>query len=59
MLGWLYRIVIGRFGACAHEWVIYREVAIFDGSRASRPCANRYELKCKKCGDMRKREFWT
>ena len=57
MLGWLYRMIVGRFSTCEHKWVVLKEVALYEDSLSAAPCGVRYELQCSKCGDLKSQEF--
>jgi len=53
MLGWLYRMIVGRFTSCSHKWVIYKTIQIFSSNQdreANIPCRHDYMLLCSKCG---------
>lgn len=58
MLGWLYRILIGRFTECDHHWVILRRVDIIESDFGDIPYGRRYELQCDKCGWLKSRKFF-
>lgn len=57
MLGWLYRIIIGYFHVCNHEWEIIknREVEVYDDEIDDLVVEHysKYLLQCKKCGDLK------
>ncbi len=49
MLGWIYRLLIGRFVSCNHEWEIessHDRLDIKDNYVLGRA----YFARCKKCG---------
>lgn len=51
MIGWLYRLIVGRFTDCRHEWVIFREFRgeyVWGGGHCTRRT-----LRCLKCGDLK------
>ena len=50
MLGWLYRVLIGSFKSCDHEWEIYKQGNMYIKGRC---IGHWYTQKCKKCGDIR------
>lgn len=57
MLGWLYRILVGRFG-CAHKWVTVHSVQTYDISWCKKgekglPYVE-YVQVCEKCGTERR-----
>jgi hypothetical protein len=51
MIGWLWRMVIGRFTTCHHRWMVRESITgnyvIGNGTRRF------YVLRCEKCGDMK------
>lgn len=49
MLGWLYRIIIGKFDTCDHIWVTVKTGII------NTDCGTKayYDKECSKCGKMR------
>lgn len=52
MLGWIYRIIIGHFSKCDHEYKIIKEgteTKIGTDSVISYV----YVLQCSKCGEMK------
>lgn len=54
MLGWLYRVLIGSFHTCYHDWETMRTGV------GTNDDGNRWPivyLRCKKCGDWTEREF--
>lgn len=57
MLGWLYRLLVGNFKGCKHEWEILREYRRA-GSRSDTSGGCGYVLKCKHCGDMKQKDFY-
>lgn len=52
MLGFLWRLLVGRFSVCAHEWetVATGPIGMLDGKFTL--TGHYYELRCKKCGDV-------
>lgn len=53
MLGWLYRILIGSFKSCDHNWEVYKEHPMIrhrddDGGRYG----THYIQKCTNCGKL-------
>jgi transcription elongation factor Elf1 len=50
MLGLIYRLVIGTFATCNHDWQCKDELEVecsFSGKNRI------YVMRCKKCGDMK------
>lgn len=58
MIGWLYRILIGHFHSCRHEWET-KQVVKFEITRDGAPykTGDRVFMCCKKCGDWTKRDL--
>lgn len=54
MLGWLYRMIIGRFSRCEHKWET-ADTATLSGGHGARGV--RYILRCERCGDIKKRDI--
>lgn len=62
MLGWIWRMIVGRFSRCEHKWKIIRSV---DFTCKSESMAGRtreidgrqHTLQCEKCGDLAVREI--
>jgi len=50
MLGFLYRIIVGSFHICDHEWDIYQEREISDGHKL---IGVRFIMRCNKCGNLK------
>ena len=57
MLGWLWRAIVGRFSHCQHQWETVDIRNITDSINGRTERYQRYVLKCKKCGDVCKREI--
>ncbi len=55
MFGWLYRMIVGKFHSCDHEWKIIhqRSVTIIDSYDYEESEEIEYHLQCKNCGDMK------
>lgn len=52
MIGWLYRVLVGRFCDCSHFWEIKKEIPVqYESARTTR-----YHLQCKHCGDIKFKE---
>lgn len=54
MLGFLYRLLVGRFTECKHEWEI---IDINNYGRNNKIKGFLYALQCKKCGDVESRDI--
>lgn len=56
MIGWLWRVLIGRFRECDHHWIIlHREEirGVDDFGDENGHCWHEYHLRCEKCGEMK------
>jgi hypothetical protein len=53
MIGWLYRVLIGRFSRCDHKWETMETINVKDISDGT--SWYRYILKCEKCGEITSR----
>jgi hypothetical protein len=51
MIGWLYRLIVGRFTDCRHEWEIHQTIT--GKYRVVGGEALIHSLRCKKCGEMK------
>lgn len=49
MIGWLYRMLVGRFNRCDHDWKLLGEETVMTGPNSH---AVRYTLQCKHCGEV-------
>jgi len=56
MIGWLYRIIIGSFSSCSHEWETISQAPITH-VRTQTLIGAVYVLKCGKCGDIQQRNI--
>lgn len=54
MLGWLYRVVVGNFKSCKHEWEIINKGTV---SSQGRKVGVFYVLQCKHCGELKQEQF--
>lgn len=56
MIGWLWRLLIGRFTSCDHKWETKEELQyVTKDTRA--PAGKRVLLRCEKCGDWTMRDL--
>lgn len=51
MIGWLYRMIVGRFVSCRHSWETIRETEMMKEGY-DLPVKTRWTLRCKSCGDI-------
>ena len=53
MIGWLYRLIVGSFTHCRHEWeTLGKEIT--DESYKKEIAVM---LRCKKCGDVNVKKY--
>lgn len=57
MLGLLYRLIVGHFRSCSHEWETLREEVHSQTGFMCTYKGTRYHLRCKKCGDITQRDL--
>lgn len=55
MIGWLYRMILGRFDACEHKWATFSEINLSPRGRPEKYAGTIYGLRCEKCGDIKQR----
>ena len=53
MIGFLWRIIVGRFSSCQHKWNQFDTVSVFSWN-SDRPIYYDYHQKCEKCGKLQK-----
>lgn len=51
MIGWLYRMIVGRFDSCRHNWETIGKGEVCRVSDGA-VIGHRYDLRCKSCGDV-------
>lgn len=54
------RLLAFLWSGCWHEWEIIGKVDLFGdgfGNMTDLPTSRRYELQCKKCGDVKARKL--
>lgn len=52
MLGWLYRVIVGKFKGCDHQWEVIGRTNRYSTSTGN--CVGvRYALQCKHCGNIK------
>lgn len=52
MLGWLYRLIIGDFKKCKHEWIVVGKYEKeFVWPKGSKEFG--YVVQCKRCGEIK------
>jgi len=52
MLGYLWRLIIGRFSSCEHQWTIIKNGNITQDDVI---CGEWYDLQCVICGDVKRK----
>ncbi len=62
MIGWIWRMIVGRFSRCDHKWKIIQSLEYMKRSESIEGHTRRIEgmqhtLQCEKCGDLMKREI--
>jgi hypothetical protein len=50
MLGLIYRLIVGRFNSCQHEWEVKQTYTLTYEWRGNQLV---YVMQCKKCGDLK------
>lgn len=61
MIGWLYRMLVGRFSQCKHHWKEMRPAMVagrIDEGRTKDQLIC-YVLQCEHCGDIKFRVWCT
>jgi len=51
MIGWLWRIIVGRFSSCEHQWEIFTQFRLRDENNAI--IGRLVVLRCQKCGKLK------
>jgi len=57
MLGWLWRVLVGRFSRCDHKWDVAEVRRVTDRIDGGESRYQRYVLLCQKCGDVQSRDI--
>lgn len=55
MLGWLFRVIVGRFG-CEHKDEVLEQYRVKTSDR-ERDAELLYILQCNKCGRVKRKKF--
>ncbi len=50
MIGWLYRLIVGTFKQCPHEWETIKQGHVI--TQGIGHTGRWYDLRCKKCGKI-------
>ena len=53
MIGWIYRMIVGRFTRCDHKFEIHEERDVVTQFLGTRQEYRMYTLRCSKCGEMK------
>lgn len=53
MIAYLYKLLIGNFSFCQHEWEKEREIQIVSSEMDQIPIRRKYVCRCKKCGEYK------
>lgn len=56
MIGLLWRLIVGSFKSCNHQWDTTHKIPIRDDGE-SLPTGYRFVLTCKNCGNIKKRDI--
>lgn len=51
MIGWFWKLLVGSFHSCQHEWKIVGECNVVDDSGTK--VAYKFYQQCTKCGDLK------
>lgn len=57
MLGWIWRLLVGRFSRCEHQWETVDVRDVLDKTDGGEDRYKRYILRCQNCGDVCKRDL--
>lgn len=56
MIAWLWNLVIGRI--CCHVWEIQSHGKLYEnGDNKKMPYGTLYVMRCKKCGEIKRRKI--
>lgn len=55
MLGWIWRMLVGRFSTCEHHWEVLKQLVIENNKNDS--IGVEYHMKCSKCGEIKSKKF--
>jgi hypothetical protein len=55
MLGWLWRVIVGRFNGCTHKWKLISETGVVPYEGAL-PYYRKYVLQCEHCGNLKNKK---
>lgn len=55
MIGWLWRMIVGRFDVCEHKWAQFSKMEVHPRGRPEVLAGAIYGLRCEKCGDITQR----
>ena len=55
MLGYLWRLIIGRLSSCEHHWTTIKTGEITSDDVVV--IGSYYDLQCDKCGDLKRRNL--
>lgn len=55
MIGFLYRLIVGHFHRCLHEW---ETIEVGKSTSWVGSVGKIFVLRCKKCGDIEQREIY-
>lgn len=51
MIGWPYRMIVGRFDSCRHSWETIHTANVMTAGYEN-PTAFKFVLRCKSCGNI-------
>jgi hypothetical protein len=57
MLGWLWRVLVGNFISCQHNWDTFERVSVYGGLSNEIPTAHDFYLRCKNCGNVKRKRL--
>jgi hypothetical protein len=51
MIGWLWRVIVGRFSSCEHKFEVHQEIDVVSPYGGK---WHAYDLRCEHCGKMKR-----
>ena len=59
MLGFVWRVLVGRFTSCSHKWTIKESAAVQNWK--DEEVGKIFVLQCEKCGEIttRRADIWS
>lgn len=58
MLAFLYKLIIGNFNTCKHEWETISKCDMYENTYSTMSLGVKYTMCCKICGEIKSKKTY-